>query len=237
MATLRKPLFFTEESNQKQINKNREIHLILCVDNYISTDEKVREEFQDALQNFFIRISENSLLSTQASIEVIQPGSTNHHSLNSYLHFDLHNRYLMWNHSLNMGEGIYNAYQQIHKNRPKFMKGYVPIIVLLATGTSTDDIAKHLKLAQVDFAKTYSSTHKFAIAIGSNPKLKGLKKFNPKRTPLKIKDHKIETFFDWLFQVLLDIICNTKKEISLHKDQLVKWADFLPAISADNPTL
>ena len=82
--------------------------------------------------------------------------------------------------------------------RKKGIDYWQPWLVLMTDGQATDNIDKAAEQCSklVDEGKLVI----FPLALGRGANLEELKAFSPKRAPLRLNEHKLSEFFNWLSQ-------------------------------------
>lgn len=115
--------------------------------------------------------------------------------------------------------------QRKEEYRKKGIDYWQPWLVLMTDGQATDNIDKAAEKCSklVDDGKLVI----FPLALGRGANLEELKSFSPKRAPLRLNEHKLSEFFNWLSQSVRTTSQSTPGA-KVKLPDVSTWAELLP---------
>jgi uncharacterized protein YegL len=99
-----------------------------------------------------------------------------------------------------MGDAVTQALDLLDRRKKEYSEAgidyYQPWLVLMTDGKPTDKVEAAIRrtVALVEAKKLTL----FPIGVGKNADMAALRRFSPKRTPLRLKGLKFREFFEWL---------------------------------------
>lgn len=215
-----------------EINCDKIVHLILCIDSSGSTEGYEFNELNSALYHFFKKFIANQV-GKHIQVELIQHVNRASYDVlfrpgDSYHNFVGVNA----NGTVNTGAIINKACERFNDLSDLNNDiSYTQIMFLLTDGRPTLDLDREIQLSKFkryrDLIRLDNSMYTLAIGMGELCETSLLAQIDPNRTPLKLRKHKFDELFNWLFQVIENTINSFGKgKIPLPpKESLLTWAD------------
>jgi len=130
-----------------------------------------------------------------------------------------------------LGEGVNLALDTLEKRKALYSTAgvlyYQPWLVLMTDGQPNGDHASlELAIQRVTELVAAKKLTVFPIGIGADADMEVLKRFSPKRDPLRLRGLSFKEFFEWLSKSVSRVSRSTPGDtVKLDLDGLVGWAE------------
>lgn len=189
------------------VNPTTRVPVVLCLDVSASMtiDGKI-EQLNKGVQEFFRSVSEDKIAKWAAEICIV----TFNNEAKKQVDFDYVEKQkeafaaleLIASGNTAMGAAVELALYLLEQRKAEYgRKGidyWQPWLVLMTDGQATDNIDK--ASAQCRKLVEEGKLVVFPLALGRGANIEELRFFSPKRAPLRLNEHKLSEFFNWLSQ-------------------------------------
>ena len=215
-------------------NPTTRVPVVLCLDVSASMTIDGRiEQLNKGVQEFFRSVSEDKIAKWAAEICIV----TFNNEARKLVDFNYVEKQKEAFNSLELKAGGNTAMgaavelslslleQRKTEYRNKGIDYWQPWLVLMTDGQATDNIDKAADQCSklVDEGKLVI----FPLALGRGANLEELKSFSPKRAPLRLNEHKLSEFFNWLSQSVRTTSQSTPGA-RVKLPDVSTWAELLP---------
>lgn len=198
-----------EEVTSDDLNDNptTRVPVVLCLDVSASmTIDNRIDQLNQGVQEFFRSISEDHIARYSAEICIVTFGS----EAQKLVDFNYADRQkeafakmtLQAKGNTAMGSAVEMSLSLLDARKKEYQeKGidyWQPWLVLMTDGQATDNI--DTAVARCQELVGQNKLVIFPLALGKGANLKQLELFSPKRPPMRINEHKMSEFFNWLSQ-------------------------------------
>lgn len=198
-----------EEVTSDDLNDNptTRVPVVLCLDVSASmTIDNRIDQLNQGVQEFFRSISEDHIARYSAEICIVTFGS----EAQKLVDFNYADRQkeafakmtLQAKGNTAMGSAVEMSLSLLDARKKEYQeKGidyWQPWLVLMTDGQATDNI--DTAVARCQELVGQGKLVIFPLALGKGANLKQLELFSPKRPPMRINEHKMSEFFNWLSQ-------------------------------------
>lgn len=208
-------------------NPTARVPICLVLDTSGSMAGEPIKELNEGIKLFFTSILKDDIAQWSAEICIVEFNS----SPKKVLDFDSIQRQFppsfTADGSTAMGEAVNCALDLLDERKKEYQKVgvdyYQPWMVLMTDGMPTDDPQAASKRACELVNKRKLTV--FPIAIGKDADIDTLKKFSPKRNPLRLKGLNFRQFFEWLSASVQKVSESTPGQaIQLDEASINGWA-------------
>ncbi len=127
-----------------------------------------------------------------------------------------------------MGEAVSTALDVLDQRKRQYQKTGVdyfqPWLVLMTDGIPTDDISEAAD--RVSGMVIQEKLSLFPIGVGADADMETLRRFSPKRSPLRLRGLSFRSFFEWLSQSVQRVSASIPGEkVPLDEEGIKGWSE------------
>ena len=208
-------------------NPTPRVPIVLCLDTSYSMHGSPIDELQGGVETFYrsIRDDEIALHSAEVSVLTFGGSVTKAADFTSVQEEESLPRFRAIG-GTPMGEAVELAIDNLEDRKTKYQRAgldyFQPWLVLMTDGAPTDDTGTAIsRIADLVERRKLSV---FAIGVGENADMDVLRRFSPRRAPLRLVGLKFSDFFEWLSKSVQRVSASTPgQEIKLDTSGIEDW--------------